>query len=319
MAAISQPKADAKPSGLTWRQRLTTRRSQEIIFILIVIAPMILCFVLFWIYPMIRGAWGSVTDWRGFNPNQPFVGLKHYVALFNDPIFIKALKNTFLYALFYLPANIVIGLILALAVEATGALRGFYRTTYFMPVVTSSIATALIWSYLYQPSFGLINQVLQILGLPAQSFLKSTTQALPSIAVYAIWKGVGFTMVLFMAGLSAIDRSYYDAAKVDGANSWQSFWRITLPLLQPTMVFVLITGVIGTLQVFGPIYVMSSGGDGLPGGPANSTMVVSVYQWLMAFRELELGYGSAMGMVLFFIILALTLFQVRFLRRRWDY
>jgi multiple sugar transport system permease protein len=130
---------------------------------------------------------------------------------------------------------------------------------------------------------------------------------------------MGFNMVLFMAGLSSIDRSYYDAAKVDGANYWQTFWRITLPLLQPTMVFVLVTGVIGTLQVFGPIYVMSAGaGDSLPGGPANSTMVVSIYQWMVAFRELELGYGSAMGVVLFLIILALTLAQIRFLRSSWE-
>ena len=114
-------------------------------------------------------------------------------------------------------------------------------------------------------------------------------------------------MVLFLAGLSAIDRTYYDAAKVDGANRWQLFRRITLPLLQPTMVFVVVTGVIATLQVFGPVYIMSSGGDGLPGGPANSTMVVSIYQWLVAFRELDLGYGSAMGVILFVIILILTL------------
>jgi multiple sugar transport system permease protein len=301
------------------RQRLGDRKTQEAIFLVIVLAPMIVTFVLFWIYPMIRGAYGSFTLWRAFNPDQPWVGLKHYVALLKDPIFLKALKNTFLYALMYLPASIAVALVVALAVEASGALRGMFRTTYFMPVVTSTIATALIWSYLYQPSFGLFNQILAILHLPQQSFLKSTTQALPSIAFYALWKNMGFTMVIFLAGISSIDRVYYDAAKVDGASGWQSFWKITLPLLQPAMVFVLITGVIGALQVFGPIYVMSAGGDGLPGGPANATMVVSVYQWLMAFRELELGYGSAMGIVLFVIILTLTLFQVRFLRRRWEY
>jgi multiple sugar transport system permease protein len=317
MATIRQPQATAPAAGL--RQRLSQRRTQELIFIWIVLAPMIVCFLVFWIYPMLRGAYGSFTLWRAFNPNQPWVGLKHYRALFADPIFLTALKNTFYYALLYLPASIVVALLVALAVEATGMMRGLFRTTYFMPVVTSAIATALIWSYLYQPSFGLFNQIFQMLGLPQQSFLKSTTQALPSIAFYALWKNMGFTMVIFLAGITAIDRVYYDAAKVDGANGWQQFWKITLPLLQPAMVFVLITGVIGALQVFGPIYVMSVGGGGLPGGPANSTMVVSVYQWLMAFRELELGYGSAMGIVLFVIILFLTLFQVRFLRRRWDY
>ena len=305
--------------ALSLRQRWGTRKVQETVFITIVVAPMIVTFVLFWIYPMIVGAYGSFTLWRAFNPSQPWVGLRHYVALFHDPIFLRALQNTALYALMYLPASIVVAMAIALAIEATGLVRGLYRTIYFMPVVTSTIATALIWSWLYQPSFGLFNQLLAMMHGPRLSFLKSTSQALPSIAFYALWKNVGFTMVLFMAGLSSIDRSYYDAAKVDGANNWQAFWRITLPLLQPTMVFVLITGVIGTLQVFGPIYVMSAGGDGLPGGPANATMVVSVYQWLMAFRELELGYGSAMGIILFLIILLLTLFQVRFLRRRWEY
>ena len=155
--------------------------------------------------------------------------------------------------------------------------------------------------------------------MPTLSYLRSPDQALPSIVVYALWKNVGFNMVLFLAGLTSIDRTYYDAAKVDGANRWQLFWRITLPLLQPTMVFVVVTGVIGTLQVFGPIYIMSSGGDGLPGGPANATMVVSIYQWLVAFRELNLGYGSAMGVILFVIILILTLAQIRFLRTTWNY
>jgi ABC-type sugar transport system permease subunit len=293
---------------------------QKTIFILAVIVPMMAIFLLFWVYPLIGGIWGSFTLWRGFNPDQPFVGLRHYQALLNDPIFIKAFYNTFYYALLYLPANVVLALLLALAVEATGILRGAFRMIYFIPVVTSTIATALIWQWLYQPSFGLFNQVFELVGLPTQSYLKSTTQALPSIVLYALWKSIGFNMVIFIAGLSSIDPSFYDAAKVDGANRWQTFWRITLPLLQPTMVFVLVTGVISTLQVFGPIYVMSStGGDVLPGGPANSTMVVSLYQWLVAFRELELGYGSAMGVVIFLIILILTLAQVRFLRARWEY
>jgi len=262
---------------------------------------------------------GSFTLWRAFNPTAPFSGLRHYQTLWNDETFLTALKNTFYFTLLYLPSAIVVSLLVALAIEATGTLRSVFRTLYFIPVVTSTIATALIWAWLYQPQFGLFNQVLELLHLPRQSYLKSTDQALPSIVLYSLWKNMGFTMVLFIAGLTSIDASFYDAAKVDGANRWQTFWRITLPLLRPTMVFVVVTGVISTLQVFGPVYVMSGGGDGLPGGPANATMVVSVYQWLMAFRELELGYGSAMGVVLFIIILTLTLVQVRKKRTRWEY
>jgi multiple sugar transport system permease protein len=305
----------------TWvHGRFSSREVQRTVFILTVLVPMVAAFAIFWIYPMIRGVLGSFTLWRGFNPDQPFVGLRQYLALFQDPIFLKALENTFYYVLMYLPAGIVLAMLFALAIEATGVLRSAFRTVYFLPVVTSTIATALIWKWLYQPNFGLFNQILQLLSLPELDFLRSPSQALASIVVYALWKNVGFDMVLFMAGLASIERTYYDAAKVDGANRWHAFWRITLPLLQPTMVFVLVTGVINTLQVFGPIYVMSAAaGDALPGGPANSTMVMSVYQWLVAFRELELGYGSAMGVVLFIIMLIMTLVQVRFLRTRWEY
>jgi ABC-type sugar transport system permease subunit len=301
-----------------WSQ-LNRQEAQKSLFILSVLAPMALVFALFWIYPILRGFWGSLTLWRAFDPNAPFVGWRHYQNLLNDPIFLTALKNTAYYAALYLPAAIVLALIFAMAIEATGGMRSFFRMLYFIPVVTSTIATALIWTWLYQPSFGLFNQILQILHLPPQSYLNSTSQALPSIVFYALWKNLGFNIVLFIAGLTAIDGTLYDAAKVDGANRWQTFWRITLPLLQPVMAFVIVTGVIGALQVFGPIYVMSATGGGLPGGPANSTMVVSVYQWMMAFRELELGYGSAMGVVLFVIILLLTLVQIGFLRTRWEY
>lgn len=299
-------------------QRWHPQQRQKTVFILSALAPMTLIFLLFWIYPIVRGIWGSFTLWRAFNPTAPWVGMRHYQGLLADPIFLKALQNTFAFALLYLPTALVAALLVALAVEAAGGGRNFFRMIYFIPVVTSTIATALIWLWLYQPSFGLFNQLLQIVGLPPQSFLKSTSQALPAIVLYTLWKNLGFNMVLFIAGLSSIDPSFYDAARVDGANRWQSFWRITLPLLEPTLVFVFVTGVIGALQVFGPIYVMSSG-DGLPGGPANATMVISVYQWLIAFRELELGYGSAMGVVLFVLILLLTLAQTSFLRTRWEY
>jgi multiple sugar transport system permease protein len=219
------------------------------------------------------------------------------------------------------PLDVVLALALALAVQASRSVSGYLRAAYFLPVVTSTIATALVWKWLYQPSFGLINQLLELAHLPTQRWLLSTRLAMPSIAAYAIWKGVGFNMVLFAAGLTTISETYYDAARVDGANRWQLFRRVTLPLLQPTMTFVVITAVIGSLQVFGPVYVMTGGGSGnaLPGGPNNSTIVVAVLQWTTAFRDLELGYGSAMGIILFVIILALTLIQLRVLRTRWEY
>jgi multiple sugar transport system permease protein len=299
--------------------RASHPKAQQQLFLLAVLAPLAISFGLFWIYPAVRGFWGSFTLWRGFNPEAPFVGLQNYVRAFQDPIFRASLRNTFYYALLTVPANVILALLLALGVEASGRLRTFFRTIYFLPVVTPVIATALIWKWLYQPALGLINQLLTLADLPTQRWLLSTSLALISIALYSIWKNVGFNLVIFMAGLTAIPQDYYDAAKVDGANRWQLFWQITIPLLRSTFVFVLVTGVISSLQVFGPIFVMSSEGASLPGGPNNSTMVVSVYQWLTAFRELELGYGSAMGLILFLIILILTVLQLRVFRTRWEY
>ena len=293
---------------------------QKRIFILSILIPMGLFFFTFYIYPLFTGLAGSMTDWRAFQPERPFIGLDNYRKLIEDDTFVAAVRNTLLYCAMYLPISLVLSLVLALAIDASGVLKSFFRTVYFVPVVTSVIATALIWGWLYQPRYGLFNQVLTLLGMSRLQFLYSPAQALPSIVVYAVWKQLGYNIVLFMAGLTSIDSSYYAAARVDGAGRLQVLRHITLPLLQPTTVFVFITGIISSLQVFGPIFVMTSASSNdLPGGPLDSTIVVSVYQWEVAFRELNLGYGAAMGIVLFVIILVITLFNARILRRRWDY
>lgn len=295
-------------------------RVQKRIFILSILIPMFIFFFLFYIYPLFSGFAGSMTDWRAFHDERPFIGLENYQKLLKDDTFIAAVRNTLLYAAMYLPISIILSLSLALAIDASGILKSIFRTVYFVPVVTSIIATALIWGWLYQPRYGLFNQVLTLLGMDRMQFLNSPWQALPAIVVYAVWKQLGYNIVLFMAGLTSIDGSYYDAARVDGADRLQVLRFITLPLLQPTSVFVFITGIISSLQVFGPIFVMTSAsGNDLPGGPLDSTIVISVYQWEVAFRELNLGYGAAMGIVLFLIILVITLFNARILRERWDY
>jgi multiple sugar transport system permease protein len=304
------------------RSENSFRRNQQL-FVLSVIIPMIVFFLVFYLYPIIAGFVGSLTNWRAFQDvgERVFIGFDNYATLFRDPIFLASLVNTFKYALMYMPLAIVLSLLIALAINASGQLAGFFRTVYFLPVVTSVIATALIWSVgFYQPRYGLFNQVFSLLGLPQQSFLRAPDTALFSVVLYSVWKNLGYDIVIFMAGLSSIPTTFYEAAKVDGANRWQLFRHITLPLLQPTIIFIIITGIIGSLQVYGPIYVMTvaSGAD-QPGGPLNSTIVVAVYQWQVAFRELKLGYGSAMGIVLFLIILGITLLQSRFLRRRWEY
>jgi multiple sugar transport system permease protein len=300
-------------------RRLNRRALQQNIFVLLVLIPLVISFWLFWLYPALHGLVGSFTQWRGFDPSTPFIGLGNYQRAFNDPVFRISLRNTFYFALLSVPPTIALALLLALAIESTRHFRSFFRMVYFLPVVTPVIATALIWKFLYQPSYGLFNQILMLADLPTQRWLISSQQALPSIALFTIWKNVGFSMVIFMAGLTTIPRTYYDAARVDGANRWHQFWHVTLPLLRPTFIFVLVTSIIGSFQVFGPIFIMTSGGDSLPGGPNNATMVLSVYQWLAAFRQLELGYGAAMGIILFVIILVITLIQFKVLQTRWEY
>lgn len=299
-----------------WLQR---RGTQKHLFILAVLIPMSIIFLLFWVYPLANGFIGSLTSWRAFDPAREFIGFANYARLLDDDRFWIALGNTARYALFYLPLATGLALLLALAINQTGRLQSFFRTVYFLPVVTSVISTALIWSWLYQPRFGLFNQLLNLLNLPPQGFLRSPDQALASIAVYAVWKNLGFNLVLFLAGLSGISRTYYEAARVDGASGWQVFRYITMPLLQPTILLVIITSIIKIMQDFGPIYMMTSAtGNDLPGGPLNSTLVLSVYQWEVAFRELNLGYGNTIGIALFVIILIITLVQARLLRRRWE-
>lgn len=295
-------------------------RRQKRLFLLSVLVPMAVIFLVFWIYPLLNGLWGSFTRWQAFVTDREFIGLQNYQSLIADPVFIRSVANTLIYAAIYVPGSIILALSLALAIEGSGRPKTLFRFVYFLPVVTSVIATGLIWAFLYQPSVGLFNQVLGLVGLPTQRFLLSPDQALVSVIVYSLWKSLGFQMVLFMAGLNNIDRSFLEAARVDGAGRWSAFRHVTLPLLRPTMIFVSLTGIIEALQVFGPIFVMTSReANAAPGGPLNSTMVTSVYQWQVAFRELNLGYASAMGIALFGIMLVITLLQAPLLRSRWDY
>src|SRR5215203_1644635 len=235
-------------NGPPKKKRLGGRDADQRIFVAVTLIPTILGLLIFWIYPLANGLWGSFTDWRAFQTDRDFIGLDNYQTLWNDDVFRTTLVNTGQYTLMYLPLNVAIGLALALAIEHSGRLKGLFRTVYFMPVVASAIATALMWQWLYQPPLGLFNQVLDQIGLPPQSFLASRSQALPSIVAYSLWKNVGLTMVLFMAGLNGIDRTYYEAATVDGASRFNTFWGITLPLLRPTMVLFIIILVVTLTQ-----------------------------------------------------------------------
>lgn len=257
----------------------------------------------------------SFFDWNILKEQQPFVGLENYQKLAVDGKFLQALKNTALYTVIGVPLQIALGLALALLLSRIRALRGLYRALYFAPYVTPIVAAAWVWQWLFSPQFGPVNTVLIWLHIPPQSFLTSPSQALPTTAALVVWQNLGFQVVLFLAGLAAIPRTYYEAAEIDGATGWDAFRNITWPLLNPTIVFSVVTGTISYLQLFTQVVNLNFTDQG---GPLGSTMTVALYIYQMAFGRYAMGYASAITVVLFVIILLITLFQLKFLTRRYD-
>lgn len=284
------------------------------------ILPALLFFAGIYIFPVFFGLEVSLMKWNLISLNKQFIGLKNYINLISEPLFIKSLKNTLYYIFLTIPATIVFSLTLAVMLYSQFIkFKSFFRVIYFIPVITSWVAISFIWKWLYQPSYGLINYFLSLIGIPPQGWLSSLSQAMPAIAITSIWKMLGFNMVIFIAGLQAIPRTFYEAAKIDGANRLQQFLKITLPLLNPTLVFVLVTSVIFSFQVFVPVFVMTQAPGGQPGGPLNSTRVIVYHLYSAAFRELKMGYAAAIAFVLFGIILVVSLLQLKVLHRRVEY
>ena len=276
----------------------------------------VIYFLIVRIFPMIYTFNISLREWDILSETKPFVGLENFQKLFTDPIFWKALKNTFLYTLIIVPIGLALGLAIALVLNSIKRFVVFFRVIYFAPFISSLVAISFIWKWMYDPSSGLFNAVLKGLGFPAQDFLHDPSQVLLAIAVMTIWKGLGFQIIIFLAGLRAIPDLYYDAAKIDGANSWKIFWRITLPLLNPTIVFLVIISGIQSLRIFTQVFNMTSPNIG---GPLQNgtTLVLEIYQ--QAFHHFKMGYASAMTVVLFSIILIITLFQLKVLSKKVEY
>ncbi len=258
----------------------------------------------------------SLYDWNILKEVQPYVGGENYSRLAQDGVFGKALINTALYTLIGVPAQIVLGLGVALLLGKIRALQGLFRALYFAPYVTPIVAAAWVWQWLFSPQFGPVNTFLIWLHIPPQNFLTSPSQALATTTALIVWQNLGFQVVLFLAGLAAIPRTFYEAAEIDGASGSASFWKITLPLLNPTIVFSVVTGTISYLQLFTQVVNLNFTDQG---GPLGSTMTVALYIYQMAFGRFQMGYASAITVVLFIIILVITLLQLRFLTRRVEY
>jgi len=269
------------------------------------------------IVPTISALQVSFYQWDMLSDERPFVGLNNFQTLAGDQVFRTALGNTLKYVVLGVPIGLVLALAIALALTRIRHLAGLFRTLYFVPFVTSLVAVSWVWRWLLQPQRGSINELLGAIGIPSQPFLQSTSQALPSIVAVNVWHDLGFQIVIFLAGLHAIPDVYYEAARLDGASRWALFRHITLPLLNPTIVFLAVTSAISSLQVFTQIQNMSAQGTG---GPLNSTLSLVLYVYQKAFGgAYQMGYAAAMTVVLFALILVVTLLQLRFLSRRYEY
>jgi multiple sugar transport system permease protein len=274
-------------------------------------------FMLVRIVPTLSALQVAFYQWDMLSDSRPYVGLDNFQRLPSDAAFVAAMANTLKYLVLGVPTGLALALAIALGLIRVKRLAGLFRTVYFIPFVTSLVAVSWVWRWLYQPQRGSLNVLLSLVGIPPQSFLQSTSQALPSIVAVNVWHDLGFQVVIFLAGLSAIPDVYYEAARLDGAGRWHLFRHITLPLLNPTIVFLAVTSAISSLQVFTQVQNMSAQGTG---GPLNSTLSLVLYVYQKAFGgAYQMGYASAMTVVLFILILVVTLIQLRVLSRRYDY
>lgn len=299
------------------RLALGLRRSR-LLWAYLFVSPAIVSLLLFSAGPIGFTLWMSVHEWNLIAPlgSSAFVGIENYRHIvIRDPLFWKALGNTLRFALFGVGINLVLGLLIAGLLA--GPLRGgtFWRTLFFMPVVSAPLASAIMWAALLNKQAGFLNGLFRLMGLPAQPFLSSPAQALPSTIGIAVYHYLGSYIIVYLTGMRTLSQSYYDAAALDGANRWQRFRYITLPLMRPFIAFLLISNTIGALQVFDVVYAAAIGPGSSGGGPANSTLVLALHIYNTAFKFLRMGRASAMAILLLIMIVLIILLEFRLLRR----
>jgi multiple sugar transport system permease protein len=248
------------------------------------------------------------------------VGLDNYRnILFNDPLFWKAIRNTVLYVIGVVPIGICLSLILAVAIDQKIKFKNFFKSIFFLPSVTAIVAVSVIWKWLYAgEKYGLFNYVLLKLGFQPIDWLASPTWTLPSIMIMSIWAGLGYNMILFLAGLQTIPHVMYEAAEIDGAGFWTKFFKVTIPLLKPTIVFVSIMSFIFSFQVFEQVYIMTGGQGGI-GGVLNSALTIVAYLYDKGFQKFQMGYASALAYIIFLFIFILTMINKRLMRSNVEY
>lgn len=279
------------------------------------LAPALTAIFVFFFIPVISAFVISFTDFDiyaiGNYSKFRFTGLDNYIKLFDNPLFWKALKNTFFFVVVSGPLSIAVSLGAAILLNSKLLkFKGVFRLVYFMPVVTTLVAVSIVWRFIYHPEFGLLNYGLSFIGIDKIDWLGDPNWAMPSIIILSIWKNFGYNMIIFIAGLQNIPEELYEAAHIEGANAWQRFTKITLPMLAPTTIFITIITMIGYFQLFAEPYIMTQG------GPLDSTLSIVLYMYQEGFRWWNMGYSSSIAFVLFVIILAGTLLQMWYQKRK---
>jgi multiple sugar transport system permease protein len=277
------------------------------------LGPVCLAYLVIRIIPIFDTAWMSLHNWSLVKPARPFIGLENYVKLAGDPLFRMALYNTTLFAVVTVPVTLVLAFSVAVLLDKPmhSRLENVYKFLFFLPVVPTMVPVSVVWKWIYDPSYGILNYALGFFGVPPQGWLISSRLAIWSIIAMTVWKSVGYYMVLFLVGLKDIPVDYYEAASIDGATAWQRLWQITVPLMRPMLLFNVVIATIFAYNVFAQVYVMT---EGPQGSPANPVRVIVLDMYENGFRYLKMGYASAEAVVLLAIVFALTIFEFRFLR-----
>ncbi len=274
----------------------------------LLVSPYIIHFVIFVAFPVIFSIVLTFTNWNIIAPMK-FIGLGNYTRLSHDKIFFQSLINTLLFLLIHIPLQIIIALALAEILYQNIKFRGFFRGAFFMPVIVSGVVVTILWQQLYGYDTGLLNRLLTFVGLGKVGWLNDPAVAMPSIAIMATWKNLGLYVVLFLVGLQTVPAYYYEAAELEGASRWQKFYKITLPLINPTIFMVFILSTIGGFSLFIEPYIMTGG------GPLNSTMSAMLYIYKQGFFYYNMGYAATLGLFFALIVMGVVIIQKKFIER----
>lgn len=297
---ISKPKTPWLP--------FLNRKSKEAIGAYFMILPVIFGLILFTIVPFIASIFISLTQWDVVTPAK-WIGIDNFRKILVDDIFIKALANTLYFTVATVPLSIILGLGVALALNLNIKGLNFFRSAFYLPVITSTVAVATVWLWLYNTDFGLINYFLSLIGIQGPGWLSDSNIAMPSIIIFNMWRGNGYNILLYLAALQGIPQDLYESAYIDGASPWQRTWNITIPMVSHTTFFIIITCMISCFQVFEQCYILTAG------GPYYATTTVSYQIYLQAFSSFRMGYASALSWILFIFIAVCTAIQFKFQKK----